>query len=253
MALQSRTLDNATRGRRFIRPEHYAIYSSPIQHMLDIRHGRDPVETYSRHLGDMREIAKVPFLVTPADPQRSNPGDIRYVLSDDRSIYVYCYEPNLVCRQTKDLKVLWTREIEPPNVVFKIASPNKSCVAVAVADNPHTDMQKEHYVLVYSGKTGAKIARLPICGTDGLALSSDGNFLAVVESKPDENKEEYLLTVKIYEVRSGRILGSVEHDRIKSQRHMATKTVCRVHFTPDGQYLISSGMNTKIWKLTNQE
>lgn len=41
---------------RFIRPDRYAIYSSPIQHMLDIRHGRDPVETYSRYLSDLRSI-----------------------------------------------------------------------------------------------------------------------------------------------------------------------------------------------------
>jgi hypothetical protein len=41
---------------RFIRPEHYSIYSSPIQHMLDIRHGRDLVETYSSFLDNMRDI-----------------------------------------------------------------------------------------------------------------------------------------------------------------------------------------------------
>ncbi len=43
---------------RFIRPEHYAIYSSPIQHMLDIRHGRDLVETYLAYLGNLREIRR---------------------------------------------------------------------------------------------------------------------------------------------------------------------------------------------------
>jgi hypothetical protein len=41
---------------RFIRPEHYSLYSAPIQHMLDIRHGRDLVETYSTYLGNMRVI-----------------------------------------------------------------------------------------------------------------------------------------------------------------------------------------------------
>jgi len=43
---------------RFVRPEHYSIYSSPIQHMLEIRHGRDLVETYLCYLGNMREIKK---------------------------------------------------------------------------------------------------------------------------------------------------------------------------------------------------
>ena len=43
---------------RFIRPEHYSIYSSPIQHMLDMRHGRDLVETYMAYLDNLREIKK---------------------------------------------------------------------------------------------------------------------------------------------------------------------------------------------------
>jgi hypothetical protein len=41
---------------RFIRPEHYSIFSAPIQHMLDIRHGRDSVETYLIYLGNLRTI-----------------------------------------------------------------------------------------------------------------------------------------------------------------------------------------------------
>ena len=41
---------------RFIRPEHYAIFSSPTQRLLDIRRGRDPVETYLNYLRDLREI-----------------------------------------------------------------------------------------------------------------------------------------------------------------------------------------------------
>jgi hypothetical protein len=41
---------------RFIRPEYYAIFSSPTQRLLDIRRGRDPVETYVNYLRDLREI-----------------------------------------------------------------------------------------------------------------------------------------------------------------------------------------------------
>jgi len=52
---------------RFIRPEHYAIYSSPIQYMLDIRHGRENVETYLKYLGNMREIEKRYGFVRVAD------------------------------------------------------------------------------------------------------------------------------------------------------------------------------------------
>jgi hypothetical protein len=200
-----------------------------------------------------REITKVPFLVAPVDSQRSAPGDIRNVLSNDRSIYVYCYGSNLICRRTKDLMVLWTREIKLPNEVFMIQSPNASYVAIAVADSGFRDRQKEYRTLVYNGKTGAETAEFPICSIDGFALSPDGNLLAAVESKPDEKKQEYFLNVKLYDVRSGKILASVEHDRIKLQPHIATKAVCRLYFTSDGQYLISSGMNTKTWNIHSLE
>jgi hypothetical protein len=41
---------------RFIRPDNYAIFSTPAQRLLDIRRGRDPVETYINYLRDLRAI-----------------------------------------------------------------------------------------------------------------------------------------------------------------------------------------------------
>lgn len=52
---------------RFIRPEHYGIYSAPIQHILDIRHGRDQVETYLAYLNNIREIKKYAGFARVAD------------------------------------------------------------------------------------------------------------------------------------------------------------------------------------------
>jgi hypothetical protein len=41
---------------RFIKPELYAIYSSPVVHLLELRRMRDLVETYIRYLTDLRDI-----------------------------------------------------------------------------------------------------------------------------------------------------------------------------------------------------
>ncbi|GEM_PF-966953 len=41
---------------RFIKPEDYAILSSPTERLLDIRRGRDPVETYINYQRDLRDI-----------------------------------------------------------------------------------------------------------------------------------------------------------------------------------------------------
>jgi hypothetical protein len=197
-----------------------------------------------------QEIATVPFVIESDEPEKSAPADSRKGISDDREIFVYFYGQTLVCRSTKDLEILWTKRIDAPLGVQKIISPNENYIAAAIADTPFRDLQKESYISIYNGKTGAKIRRLPLCGTEGLALSLNGNLLAVVEIKNDKNKKEYVLIVHIYDVKSGRVLASLEHDRIKWQRHVFTKAVCNVYFTTDGQYLISSGMNTKVWKLS---
>lgn len=193
-----------------------------------------------------REVAKAPFVIKPNGPEHADPADSKYALSNDRSIFIYSYGRTLACRQTKDLAALWTRKIEPSLMVRQIASPNTNYVAAAIADTGFRDMQKESYIAVYNGITGVDINRLPICGTEGLALSADGSLLAVVERVNNRNKKMYFLYVRIYDVKSGKILALLEHDRIKWELR---NTSCRIYFTADGQYVISSGMNTKVWKI----
>lgn len=52
---------------RFIRPDEYAIYSSPVVHLLDLRRMRDLVETYTKYLTDLRDIARHSGLERVAD------------------------------------------------------------------------------------------------------------------------------------------------------------------------------------------
>lgn len=51
-----KSIDLASIILRFIRPEHYSIYSSPIQHMLDTPRGRDLVDTYLIYIDNLRRI-----------------------------------------------------------------------------------------------------------------------------------------------------------------------------------------------------
>jgi WD40 repeat protein len=196
-----------------------------------------------------REIAKVPFVIGQSESEQSSPGNSRTGLSVDRSIFVYSYGRTLVCRQTKDLNILWTRKIEPPISARKIVSPNGSFVAVAIADSGFRNKQKESYIDIYNGKTGAVITRLPLCGTDGLALSPDGSLLAVADLQRDTNESEWVSTVHIYDTSSGKRLTSIVHDRLKSKEVRTIYAGCTVHFTSDGQYLVTSGINSKIWKI----
>jgi len=43
---------------RFIRPEHYGIISPPVERILDVRRGRDAIDTYLNYLADLRKIKK---------------------------------------------------------------------------------------------------------------------------------------------------------------------------------------------------
>lgn len=200
-----------------------------------------------------REVAKIPLVAKSDEPEKSAIDNYRSGVSNDRSIFFYSYGRTLVCRRTRDLEVLWLREIEPPSTAKLFASPNANYVAVAIADTAFRDLQKESYIVICNGKTGADVKRLQICGTEGLALSPDGNLLAVVEIINSRENKTYFAKVHVYDVKSGEILASFEHDRIKWQRGGTIKAACLVYFTADGQYLISSGMNTKVWKLIRNQ
>lgn len=52
---------------RFVRPDNYAIFSSPNRHLLEIRPGLDPVETYLNYLRDLRQIKEHYRLARLAD------------------------------------------------------------------------------------------------------------------------------------------------------------------------------------------
>jgi hypothetical protein len=77
-----------------------------------------------------REIIKVPFIIKSDEPELSSPADLINALSKDKSIFVYCYGRTLVCRRTKDFRILWTRKIEPPIGAKMIMSPNENYYGV---------------------------------------------------------------------------------------------------------------------------
>lgn len=173
-------------------------------------------------------------------------------LSGDKNFAFYFFDNTLVCRRTENLEVLWTRPIEADLRPFPMAvSANGSYMAAAI-NRGVRDGQFEHdtplYIEVYEGKTGTLAARLELNGYWGIALSPDGKLIAVVTREPGK-KGEILPTVHIHEVSSGRRLASIVHDHIKNGRRQFLHAGCGASFTPDGKYLITSGMVTKVWRI----
>jgi hypothetical protein len=200
-----------------------------------------------------REIAKAKFSPFPREPKHPKGGlersEFGFGLSDDRSAVAYSFDHTLLCRGTSDLQVRWSRQVESGLSAFHVVlSARGDRVAAAIADSPIAYEQHVSYVAVFDGGTGADVARLPRSGTDGIALSPDGNLIAVVAREPGQNGAA-VPTVHIYEVSSGREVASVAHDRIKNGRHQFLEAGCTVAFTSDGRYLVTSGMTTKLWNL----
>lgn len=200
---------------------------------------------------DFREITRVPWVLQSSEREELVLGGNR--LSDDRSVLVYTYGQTVVCRRTKDLAVLWTTRIKPPVKAKEVTtSSNGRYVAVAIADTGFQDEQKEYYISIINGETGVDVARLPLSGTEGLALSPDGSLLAVVDVISNKTSDKWVPTVHIHEVSSGKRLASVIHDRYDKKKVRTIYSGCSVHFTSDGKYLVTSGINTKVWKLSIQ-
>ena len=203
----------------------------------------------------LREILKVQYAPKPREPKRRKgnfelSNDFGLGVSDNRGVVAYSFDHTLLCRRTEDLGVLWTRQIEPRLNAYKVVvSARGSHVAAAISDGGFTPFeQRVSYIAVYSGETGRDVARLPQSGTEGIALSPDGDLIAVVAREPGK-KGEVVPTVHIYETLSGRELASIAHDRVQSVRRQFLESGCTVAFTSDGQHLVTSGLATKVWRM----
>jgi len=202
----------------------------------------------------LREIAEVPYATQPRDPQRRSgdleiSSDFGFGVSDDRKILAYSFDNVLLCRRIEDLNLLWTRQIEPQVYAWHVAVSGRGThVAVAVSDRGFSYLQHKYYIGIYDGQTGEELARLPLSGTDGIALSPDGKLVAVVELALGRGGA-VSPTVHIHGVLSGQRLASVVHDQIKSGRRQLLEAGCTVAFTADDKYLVTSGRATKVWKL----
>jgi len=225
--------------------------------LLDAHYEGKPAQTETLalvQLPDYRETVKVPYATQPRKPRPLVSGialstEYGFSISDDRRTIAYAFDDVLLCRQTEDLAVIWTRRIEPELKAFNVVvSAHGSRVAAAIADNAVSHLQRASYIAVYDGRDGSDVARLQQDGTEGMALSPDGGLIAIVRGEPG-TKGEVVTTVRVHELLSGRMLASVDHDRIKNGRHRWLEAGCQVAFTSDSKYMITSGMATRVWTI----
>jgi hypothetical protein len=192
------------------------------------------------------------FQVEYATAARESKGhDFEKYLSADRGTLLYAFDHTIVCRRTKDLKVLWTAEV--PSEYFGAwrlgVSADGRYVVAAVTDSPFSDKEKRFYVAVYDGRNGQALARLPITGTDGVAISPDGKLLAVAHVVFD--KRGAVPTVFLYDVETGERVATVEHEPVHNNAFMNARFGSHgLAFSADGRHLVTSTNDTRVWALT---
>jgi WD40 repeat protein len=168
-------------------------------------------------------------------------------VSADRKLMVYASGHSIICRSTSDLRIVWTQQIEPEYLGAWLLdlSADGSRLAAAIVGGSLAVDQRKFYVGVYNGRDGSVVSRLQLRGRDGMAISPDGKLLAI--SQPAFN-DQPKPTVHIYDISSNRQVGEVTHPPVRGNVRMAGMIAST--FTPDGSYLITSGVNdTRVWRI----
>jgi hypothetical protein len=205
-------------------------------------------------LPDYQEIARASFTIGKEPEPLGHDTDV--VVSADRTLLGYGADHTIVCRRTETLEVIWSRQVEPEyfGAVRLAISANGSRVAAAVLDTTFIEQQRHYYIGIFEGKDGAEVARLPLNGGAGIAISPDGRMLAVGERlDPPAGSKETQLVVSIFDVASGQRIDTVIHDRFRIGRGEWVNShfgVAGIQFSSDGKNLITSGTHTKIWELS---
>jgi WD40 repeat protein len=129
-------------------------------------------------------------------------------------------------------------------------TPDGDRVTAAIVGGSSVADRDKFYVGIYNGKDGSVVTRLPLNGREGVAISPDGKLLAVSQqvALTDGRVEP---TVGIFDIASGNQVGKVSHQAaIVSGFGNSGKGAIGSRFTPDGKYLITSGVSdTMVWTI----
>jgi hypothetical protein len=205
--------------------------------------------------GSRQEIARVPFA---ENRRRGGMSQTPIAVSSDRRTFAYAFNNKLVFRSSDDLRVLWIREIEideKSQLLWRVGvSADGGLVAVAVAE---TNSSPNDRVIVYEGKTGEQVARLAASGGEGVAISPDRKLLAAGQRMRLEGDPWGLQsTVFLFDIAAGKKVATLVQGQFwDGDRGFPLNSrfeTYGIQFTPDGKYLITSGLDTKIWEIQSE-
>jgi len=203
---------------------------------------------------DYREIQRVPFAETRSPAMGHTEGPV--TVSADRSTFVYTYDRNVVCRRTSDLGIIWSRETDPSLALWHAAmSCDARLVAAYVCDYTGIGQAKNRYVLILDGKDGREVTRVSADGLESLAVSTERQLLAagqrvpIREGRGGTGKAGTQPTVFLFDLRSGRQVAELIQDQLYGGGKEYLTAGVDTRFMLDGKFLITSGLNTRVWQI----
>jgi hypothetical protein len=204
--------------------------------------------------GELHEINRL-----PRGYFRSSRSSTAHFSLDRFSLLHPQGDNRIVCRSPRTLEECWTYTV--PND-FEIAnlglSPNGKFVVCNLDGKEQVPYnqpsQRRQSILVLDGGTGSlrhQINRKRDAWglLHKVAITNDGSLIAI-ESEPDPRwsgkpLEETL--IQLVEASTGRVLQTLlQCETAMNDRLFAG--ISSLQFTPDGQYLVSSGSSTRVWQ-----
>lgn len=203
---------------------------------------------------DYREIQRVPFAETRSAALGKTEGPV--TLSADLSTFVYTYDRNVVCRRASDLGIIWSRETDPSLSLWHAAiSCDARLVAAYVCDSTWIGQARKRYVVILDGKDGREVTRISADGLESLAVSTERQLLAtgqrfpIREGKAGTGKAGTQPTVFLFDIKSGKQVAELIQDQFYGGGKEYLTAGVDVRFMVDGRFLVTSGLNTRIWQI----
>jgi hypothetical protein len=174
-------------------------------------------------------------------------------ISADRQSLIHTCGRVLVCRRSRDLSVLWSRELDHSFRIRRTGiSATGAFAAVGMIEGGRiSGRSRRAAVEVLDGRDGSLVRRIDVDGTASVAVSDDGRIVAAgteLERTPRFGRIQTI--VRLLDVSTGRELQMLVHTEMSTEKRLESGLrFDGLQFTPDDRYLFSVGESTRIWKL----
>lgn len=207
----------------------------------------DAIRTHSVALMQLPELREVKRIEFTSDRMRPNYSGLW--CSADRQTLAYSVGPTVFYLRSHDLSLVWESNVEAGMLAHKlVVSARGEWVAAAFSDEASIMFQKKFYVAILKGSDGSLHSKVNVDGEAGIALSPDGRVLAV-SFRPRTDSWQYTVVpkVQLFDLATGAPFATLAHAPVPARNASISQPL--VQFTPDGRYLVTSGYETRVWRM----